>query len=81
MHTASDGVSAERGDDVELPPGVLRIRVGPGANCSSAGSAIVLLFYGSVVVSALAVALAAAYPVGDAADTDDETDESRSDGG
>ena len=45
-----------------LPEGVLRVRLGPGANCSSAGSAIDVLFYGSVIVGALAVALAAAFP-------------------
>ena len=45
-----------------LPEGVLRVRLGPGANCSSAGSAIDVLFYGSVLVGALAVALAAAFP-------------------
>ena len=32
------------------------MRLGPGANCSSAGSAIDVLFYGSVVVGALALA-------------------------
>lgn len=46
----------------QLPEGVLRVRLGPGANCSSAGSAIDVLFYGSVLVGALAVALAAAFP-------------------
>jgi len=46
----------------ELPEGVLAVRVGPGANCSSAGSAIDVLFYGSVIVGAIAVALAAAFP-------------------
>lgn len=46
----------------DLPEGVLRVRLGPGANCSSAGSAIDVLFYGSVLVGALAVALAAAFP-------------------
>jgi hypothetical protein len=45
-----------------LPEGVLRVRLGPGANCSSAGSAIDVLFYGSVLVGALSVALAAAFP-------------------
>jgi hypothetical protein len=45
-----------------LPEGVLAVRPGPGANCSSAGSAIDVLFYGSVIVGALAVALAAAFP-------------------
>ena len=47
---------------VLIPEGVLAVRVGPGANCSSAGSAIDILFYGSVIASALAVALAAALP-------------------
>jgi hypothetical protein len=46
----------------ELPEGVLAVRFGPGANCSSAGSAIDVLFYGSVLVGAIAVALAAAFP-------------------
>jgi len=45
-----------------LPEGVLRLRLGSGANCSSAGSAIDILFYGSVLAGALAVALAAALP-------------------
>jgi hypothetical protein len=45
-----------------LPSGVLCARLGPGANCSSAGSAIDVLFYSSVLVGALAVALAAASP-------------------
>lgn len=51
-------------DPPALPPGVLCVRLGPGANCSSAGSAIDVLFYGSVVLGALAVALAAAIPPG-----------------
>jgi hypothetical protein len=37
---------------VELPPGVLAIRRGPGANCSSIGSVIDMLF-GAVVVSGM----------------------------
>ncbi len=45
-----------------LPEGVLVVRRGPGANCSSAGSAIDILFYGSVIAGAIAVALAAAFP-------------------
>jgi hypothetical protein len=52
----------ERLEAPSLPEGVLAIRPGPGANCSSAGSAIDILFYGSVVVGAIAVALAAAFP-------------------
>lgn len=50
------------GEGAELPPGVLAVRLGPGANCSSAGSAIDVLFYGSLVVGAVAAALAAALP-------------------
>ncbi len=50
------------GGGAELPKGVLAVRLGPGANCSSAGSAIDVLFYGSLVVGALAAALAAALP-------------------
>jgi hypothetical protein len=57
--TVDNGVAAK---DTLLPEGVLRVRLGPGANCSSAGSAIDVLFYGSVIVGALAVALAAAFP-------------------
>jgi hypothetical protein len=54
--------SAEAPEPWRLPPGVLQVRLGPGANCSSAGSAIDMLFYGSVLAGALAVALAAAFP-------------------
>ncbi|MFO0591786.1 MAG: hypothetical protein U0441_29835 [Polyangiaceae bacterium] len=45
-----------------LPEGVLVARVGAGANCSSAGSAIDILFYTSVIAGAIAVALSAAFP-------------------
>lgn len=45
-----------------LPPGVLIARPGAGANCSSAGSAIDILFYTSVIAGAVAVALSAAFP-------------------
>ena len=58
----------------DLPPGVLRVRVGSGANCSSVGSAIDVLFYTSVIAGALAVALAAALP---SKDDDDEPREAR----
>ncbi len=55
-------VSPELPAPPDLPEGVLAVRMGPGANCSSAGSAIDVLFYGSVLVGAIAVALAAAFP-------------------
>lgn len=70
-----EGAAEGRPDeDVDLPEGVLAVRVGPGANCSSAGSAIDVLFYGSVIVGAIAVALAAAFPPREKRD-DDEDDE------
>ena len=59
---ASGGGGGEKPRAGLLPPGVLCVRPGPGANCSSAGSAIDVLFYGSAFVGALAVALAAAFP-------------------
>ena len=49
------------------------VMICPGANCSSAGSAIDVLFYGSVIVGAIAVALAAAFPPRERRD-DDEGD-------
>lgn len=58
-----------------LPEGVLAVRLGPGANCSSAGSAIDILFYGSVVVGALAVALTAALTPRERRVSPDESDE------
>ena len=56
-----------------LPDGVVSVRRGPGANCSSAGSAIDVLFYGSVAVAALAIALAAAFTPRKDDDGDPET--------
>lgn len=53
--------SAELGA-TRLPEGVLIARAGAGANCSSAGSAIDILFYTSVIAGAVAVALSAAFP-------------------
>ena len=57
-----DGRRAVPAEVPALPEGVLAVRLGPGANCSSVGSAIDVLFYGSVVAGAVAVALAAAFP-------------------
>ncbi|APR82912.1 Hypothetical protein A7982_08261 [Minicystis rosea] len=71
----SDTGEARRERRVEplaLPEGVLAVRVGPGANCSSAGSAVDVLFYGSVIVGAIAVALAAAFPPRERRDDDDD---------
>jgi hypothetical protein len=60
--SASLPVSDEARRVDALPPGVLVARVGAGANCSSAGSAIDILFYTSVIAGAIAVALSAAFP-------------------
>lgn len=69
----------DRGGDgaPALPEGVIAVRLGPGANCSSVGSAIDVLFYGSVVAGAVAVALAAAFPpkIEDDPDPDADGDE------
>lgn len=62
-----DGKNAERSISTamkpspDLPEGISRVRIGPGANCSSAGSAIDVLFYGSVLAAAVALALSAAF--------------------
>ncbi|MDC3953761.1 hypothetical protein [Polyangium jinanense] len=63
----------------ELPEGVLAVRLGPGANCSSAGSAIDILFYGSVVVGALAVALTAALTPRERRESSDDDDRDAND--
>lgn len=47
-------------DAATLPEGVLAIRRGPGANCSSIGSVIDILFVSAAVGGALLVAIAAA---------------------
>ncbi len=47
---------------IELPKGVLAVRTGPGANCSSIGSVIDLLFGTAVVAGVVYAAVAAALP-------------------
>ncbi|MCC6644013.1 MAG: hypothetical protein IT374_00360 [Polyangiaceae bacterium] len=42
-----------------LPDGVLAVRPLPGANCSSVGSVVDMLFVAGVVASSVAVAVAA----------------------
>ncbi len=42
-----------RASRVELPQGVLAVRRGPGANCSSIGSVVDLLFGAAVVGGAI----------------------------
>ncbi|MBI2390998.1 MAG: hypothetical protein HYV09_15510 [Deltaproteobacteria bacterium] len=44
---------------VQLPPGVLAVRAGPGANCSSIGSVVDLLFGTAVLASVVYAAVAA----------------------
>jgi hypothetical protein len=48
--------------DEKLPDGVLAVRAGPGANCSSIGSVIDLLFGTAVAAGVLYAAIAAALP-------------------
>lgn len=51
------------------PEGVLSVRLGPGANCSSIGSAVELLFLSATVGAALLTALSASL---EPAGSDDE---------
>jgi hypothetical protein len=44
------------------PEDILAVRLGPGANCSSIGSALDLLFLSAAAGGALLVAVAAAFP-------------------
>jgi hypothetical protein len=44
---------------VELPEGVLPVRAGPGANCSSIGSVVDMLFAAAVAAGVLYVGVAA----------------------
>lgn len=46
----------------QLPEGVLAVRAGPGANCSSIGSVIDLLFGTAVLAGVVYAAIAAALP-------------------
>lgn len=57
----------------EPADGVLVVRRGPGANCSSIGSAVEMLFLSATVGTALLAAVAAALdpPDDDAPDPDD----------
>jgi hypothetical protein len=47
---------------VELPPGVLAVRVGPGANCSSIGSVVDILFGTAVAAGFVYALIATALP-------------------
>lgn len=68
-----------RPDPFELPRGVLRVHAGPGANCSSAGSAIDVLFYGSLTVAAVAMAIVAWFPPRERESDDVDDDEQHDD--
>jgi hypothetical protein len=47
---------------IELPPGVLAVRVGPGANCSSIGSVVDILFGTAVAAGFVYALIATALP-------------------
>ena len=57
-----------------LPDGCLRVRPGPGANCSAAGSTIDILFYGSLAIGALAIAIVAWIPPRDPSEDENEVE-------
>ena len=46
----------------KLPPGVLAVRVGPGANCSSIGSVVDILFGTAVAAGVLYAFVVTALP-------------------
>lgn len=46
-------------ESIELPKGVLAVRAGPGANCSSIGSVVDLLFGTAIVAGMVYAAIAA----------------------
>lgn len=52
----------EEPKEIDLPEGVLAVRAGPGANCSSIGSVIDLLFGTAVLAGVVYAAIAAALP-------------------
>jgi hypothetical protein len=52
----------EERPEISLPEGVLAVRAGPGANCSSIGSVIDLLFGTAVLAGVLYAAIAASLP-------------------
>jgi hypothetical protein len=60
---------------VELPPGVLAVRVGPGANCSSIGSVVDILFATAVTAGFVYALVATALPDRATKAEDDETEE------
>ncbi len=57
--------------DPALPDGVLVVRRGPGANCSSIGSAVEMLFLSATLGTAILAAVAAALDPNDDSDPDD----------
>jgi hypothetical protein len=57
---------AERSErSVELPEGVLAVRAGPGANCSSIGSVVDILFGTAVAAGFIYALVATALPDAD----------------
>ena len=56
--------------DPALPDGVLVVRRGPGANCSSIGSAVEMLFLSATLGTAILAAVAAALDPNDDSDSD-----------
>lgn len=55
-----------------LPDGVIAVRPLPGANCSSVGSVVDMLFVAGVVASSIVVAVAALSPPAPAPERDED---------
>jgi len=66
-------VSGDRTSPNDLAAHVLVLRRGPGANCSSIGSAVEMLFLSATAGAAILAAVTAALPPG--VDDDDEHDD------
>jgi hypothetical protein len=62
----------------DMPEGILAVRAGRGANCSSIGSAVEMLFLSATVGAAILAAVSAALdPEADAQDTKNEIDQQK----
>lgn len=64
---------SDRTDPNDLARHVLVVRRGPGANCSSIGSAVEMLFLSATAGAAILAAVAAALPPAERDDDGDET--------
>lgn len=67
-------MSDDRTDPNDLSRHVLVVRRGPGANCSSIGSAVEMLFLSATAGAAILAAVSAALRPGEGSDDEDDED-------